>query len=65
MIRHEESDDHKSCTRDNILKKNMESAMKKSYEAQDNSVVKALKIVNWFASENIPLSKYSSFFGHL
>lgn len=61
MIRHEASDDHTSCSQDQFLKKSMETALKKSYEAQDDAVIKALKIVYWLASENIPLSKYDRF----
>lgn len=62
MIRHEASDDHTSCSQDQFLKKNMETALKKSYEVQYDAVIKALKFVYWLASENIPLSKYDSFF---
>lgn len=61
MYRHEASDDHKNCSQEQSLKQNMAHAIKKSYEAQDNAIIKALKVVYWLASENIPLSKYESF----
>lgn len=61
MYRHEASDDHKNCSQEQSLKQNIAHAIKKSYEAQDNAIIKALKVVYWLASENIPLSKYESF----
>lgn len=35
--------------------------IKKSYEVQDNVIIKVLKVVYWFVFENILLLKYESF----
>ena len=60
MSRHEETDDHKSSGESAKLKSDMNVAVKKTHEAQDLAIVKALKVVYWLASENLPLSKYES-----
>ena len=39
----------------------MSVALKRSYEAHDTALIKAMKSVHWLASENLPLSKYESF----
>ena len=39
----------------------MSVALKRSYEAHDTALIKAMKSVHWLVSENLPLSKYESF----
>lgn len=39
----------------------MAHVIKKSYEAQDNAIINALKVVYWLVAGNIPLSKYEGF----
>ncbi|KAK3747890.1 hypothetical protein QZH41_001354 [Actinostola sp. cb2023] len=60
MMRHEQFADHKSAIQAVELKDNFDAAFAKANSQEDEAVIKALKVVYWLASENLPMSKYES-----
>ena len=60
MVRHEAITDHQSAIQSPQLQKHMEVVMKNTQLEEDQAIIKSLKVVYWMATENIPLSKYSS-----
>ena len=43
-----------------LLGCNFEAAVAKAFTEEDEAMIKAMKVVYWLASENLPLSKYES-----
>ena len=60
MIRHEATADHKISVAAPKLNNNMTAAINNVKCKQDEAIIKTLKLVNWFACENVPLSKFES-----
>ena len=60
MIRHEAVADHKISVAAPKLNNNMTAAINNAKCEQDKAIIKTLKLVNWFACENVPLSKFES-----
>ena len=56
MMRHEQFTDHQAGE----LKSHFDAAVAKANSEEDEGVIKALKVVYWLASENLPMSKYES-----
>ena len=60
MMRHEELTDHKEAVSAVELSANFEAAVSKAFSEEDEAMIKAMKVVYWLASENLPLTKYES-----
>lgn len=60
MNRHESTSDHSACVQSVDLKADMQKAMKRVHEGEDQFIHKLLKSVQWLVNENLPLSKYDS-----
>ena len=60
MIRHEATADHKISVAAPKLNNNMTVAINNAKCKQDEAIIKTLKLVNWLACENVPLSKFES-----
>lgn len=65
LSRHADTSDHKSSLVVKDLQANMKAAIKVPGSQQDQAITKAMKVVYWLATENIPLSKYESLVGLL
>ena len=60
MIRHEATADHKISVAAPKLNNNMTAAIHNAKCQQDEAIIKTLKLLNWLACENVPLSKFES-----
>lgn len=60
LTRHEELTDHKVAVSAVELSANFEAAVSKAFSEEDEAMIKAMKVVYWLASENLPLAKYES-----
>ena len=60
MIRHEATADHKVSVAAPKFNNNMTTAINNAKCKQDEAIIKTLKLVNWLACENVPLSKFQS-----
>lgn len=60
IVRHEATVDHPNFIKAPQLQVEIETAKEKTQLEEDKAIIKALKIVFLMASENLPLSKYSS-----
>ena len=60
MIKHEATTDHKISVAAPKLNNNITAALNNAKCEQDETIIKILKLVNWLACENVPLSKFES-----
>ena len=60
MISHEATADHKISVAAPKLNNNRTAAINNAKCEQDEAIIKTLKLVNWLACENVPLSKFES-----
>ena len=60
MIMHKATADNKISVAAPKLNNNMTAAINNAKCEQDEAIIKTLKLVNWLACENVPLSKFES-----
>ena len=56
LTRHEELTDHKVA----VSAVELSAVVSKAFSEEDEAMIKAMKVVYWLASENLPLAKYES-----